>query len=104
MSIGDFSFYASGHKSLALYEWPGSESSGSVTTSLAEVDKLQPSSSSSKIPASFEFHNHLYSRGIGTIKFSPQKINIGVGFREFASSEVDEFDSIVAQMPIDNFD
>ena len=39
-----------------------------------------------------------------TINFPPKNINIGVGFGEFASSVVDEFDSIVAQMPMDSFD
>ena len=39
-----------------------------------------------------------------TINFSPQSINIGVDFSEFASSEIDEFDSIVTEMPMDNFD
>ena len=39
-----------------------------------------------------------------TINFSPQSINIGVGYGEFVSSEMGEFDSIVTEMPMDNFD
>lgn len=121
-----------GHKSskaLALYERPnvaqkqalskvlaGSQSSGSGQASFAkEVDKLQQVQAVQRSQQHLHFSNSranpagLFSslfQGLTncTINFSPQNINIGVGFGEFNSSEIDEFDSIVVQMPMDKFD
>ena len=116
-----------GHKSskaLALYErhtvaqkqglsmvLAGSSSSGptSFSTQVNKVQQLEAAQKSRHISNSRANPAGLFSslfQGLTncTINFSPQSINIGVGFGEFASSEVDEFDSIVTELPMDNFD
>ena len=84
----------------------GSDSSSSEPTSFGEeVDKLQQVQAVQRSQQHLHLSNSranpagLFSslfQGLTncTINFSPKNINIG----EFASSEVDEFDSIVAQM------
>ena len=89
----------------------GSSSSGptSFSTQVNKVKQLEAAQKSRHISNSRANPAGLFSslfQGLTncTINFSPQRINIGVAFGEFASSEMDEFDSIVTEMPMDNFD
>ena len=117
-----------GHKSsltkaLAIYERPtvaqkqglsmipaGSSSSGPTSFS-TQINKVASYSNSKQVknpgifqipelillvsvPMAYQLHHQLF----------PQSINIGVGFSEFASSDMDEFDSIVTEVPMDNLD
>lgn len=90
----------------------GSESSGVKPVSFTEeVDKVQQVQAVQRSQQHLHFQKSranpagLFSslfHGLTncTINISPQNINIGVGIGEFASSEMDEFDSIVAEMPM----
>ena len=54
--------------------------------------RANPTGLFSSVPRAYQKHH----------QFFPQSINIGVGFDGFASSEMDEFDLIITEMPIDN--
>ena len=89
----------------------GSSSSGPTSFSIQvnKVQQLEAAQKSRHISNSRANPAGLFSslfQGLTncTINFSPQSINIGVGFGEFASSDMDEFDSIVTEMPMNNFD